>query len=205
MKKILLTLVLMLNICFAFAQSHIGKAKVVNGLEVYVFMEPLRSYETVLTSDITSNINAKSLISSGLSNEKPDEKMSQYINNIKRQASKQGAEIDAVIYSEGKSAIGIKFTEDKTDENYRLGELQKVDNLAVYFFSEPIKEYEELKTIKAGSGSMASLGTAGIVNSSIKEDIIDFVRKAKRKTRKNKADFIIYSGGKRAVACKFKS
>lgn len=86
-----------------------GLAKVskLNGFEVYVMSEPLRDYETVV--DVSTGGKAKSYITGGLVNNSIEEDMAQYVKRAEKQAQEESKTIEAVVYTGGKRAIGVKF------------------------------------------------------------------------------------------------
>ncbi len=85
----------------------LAKAAKLSGYEVYVMNEPLRDYETVV--DVSTGAKAKSYITGGLVNNSVEEDISQYVKRAEKEAKEENKKIDAVVYSGGKRAIGVKF------------------------------------------------------------------------------------------------
>ena len=85
----------------------LAKAAKLNGYEVYVMSEPVRDYETVV--DVSTGAKAKSYITGGLVNNSIEEDISQYVNRAEKEAREERKKIDAVVYTGGKRAIGVKF------------------------------------------------------------------------------------------------
>lgn len=85
----------------------IGKVQKMNGLEIYVLGEPLRAYDVVNKKG--GGLKIKSGLTGGLVNNSIEEDIEQMVNRIQKDAEKDKKTIDAVIYSTGKSAIGVKF------------------------------------------------------------------------------------------------
>lgn len=84
----------------------LGKVNKVNGVEVYVLGEPQRDYNIVANGK--GGVKMKSLLTAGILNNSIDEDIDKMIKKLNKKASKKGG-IDAIIYSTGKSAIGVKF------------------------------------------------------------------------------------------------
>jgi hypothetical protein len=86
----------------------IAKVNKLEGLEVYVMNEPLQDYETIM--DVNTGLKAKSYLSGGLVNNSIEEDMAQYVRRTVREAEENKKEKpQAVIYTGGKRAIGVKF------------------------------------------------------------------------------------------------
>ena len=85
----------------------IGRASKVNGLYVFVTSEPLSDYDDLI--DKSGGAKAKSLLTGGLANNSIAQDIAQFVKRIKKEAEESGQEIDAVVYSTGKRAIGVKF------------------------------------------------------------------------------------------------
>ncbi|WP_128543482.1 hypothetical protein [Larkinella soli] len=86
-----------------------GMAKVrkLEGVEVYVMNEPTRDYVTVV--DASGGVKAKSYFTGGIVNNSIEEDMAQFVKRVKKEAEEAKKPIDAVVYSGGKTAIGVKF------------------------------------------------------------------------------------------------
>ncbi|MEM6802232.1 MAG: hypothetical protein AAF696_12560 [Bacteroidota bacterium] len=198
-KTILNFLILCFVIGHAYAQEE-GLAQVykINGKEAYILSEPLRTYEVVL--DVGTGLKGSSLLTQGLVNEGVSDKSAQFVRRIQKAADKENIEYDAVIYSSGKRAVAIKFTEE-AGEKRALAKVKKMDGVEIYIQAEPLKEYEILETKKGGFKAKSYL-SGGLVNNSIEQDVSQFVRKFVRRNKETQA--IIYSAGKSAMSVKFK-
>lgn len=86
----------------------LARAQKINGIEVYVLSEPLRNYEVVNTKG--SGVKMKSAFTAGLVNNSIDEDVEQFVKKLVKDAEKDKVKLDAVVYSSGKSASGVKFT-----------------------------------------------------------------------------------------------
>jgi ribosomal protein L25 (general stress protein Ctc) len=87
-----------------------GMARVnkLEGLEVYVMNEPVQDYETVI--DVNTGLKAKSYLTGGLVNNSIEEDIAQYVRRtIKESEEAKKEKPQAVVYTGGKRAIGIKL------------------------------------------------------------------------------------------------
>ncbi|GAB3276269.1 hypothetical protein GCM10027347_49930 [Larkinella harenae] len=87
----------------------LAKVRKIDGLAVYVMNEPVNDYETVV--DASGGVKAKSYFTSGLVNNSIEEDIQQFVRRVKKEAEEAKKPIDAVVYSSGKRAIGVKFKE----------------------------------------------------------------------------------------------
>jgi anaerobic ribonucleoside-triphosphate reductase len=86
----------------------IAKVNKLEGLEVYVMNEPLQDYETVI--DVNTGLKAKSYMTGGLVNNSIEEDMAQYVRRtIKESEEAKKEKPEAVVYTGGKRAIGVKL------------------------------------------------------------------------------------------------
>ncbi|WP_372640206.1 hypothetical protein [Ancylomarina sp.] len=85
----------------------IGRVRRIQGVEVYALSEPLRDYNIVCKKN--GGFKGKSALTGGLINNSMEQDLNQFVKGIMKKAKKAKSEVDAVIYSSGKSAIGIKF------------------------------------------------------------------------------------------------
>jgi hypothetical protein len=85
----------------------IARVKKINGLETYVLCEPLQEYKVV--NQKGGGVKMKSYLTGGLVNNSIEDDISQLVERVKKDSESDKLEIDAVIYSAGKSAIGVKF------------------------------------------------------------------------------------------------
>jgi len=198
MKKLFLLILMCVGInCFAQLKAKVNK---VNGIEVYLLAEPVREYETLKVSG--KGVQWGSAITGGLINESISTKVTKYIKKLSKKFEEENITFDAIIYSSGKQMTAIKFTDKKTDENNRIATVNKIDGIPFFVMSEPINNYEHVKTVGGGIKWKSAL-TAGIINNSIEQDLSKFAKKMSRKFRKKEISAIIYERGKKASAIKF--
>ena len=81
----------------------LGRVNKVNGLEVYVMADPVTDYEVV--NDKGPSLKAKSLLTAGLVNNSIEEDIEQFAKKL----VKDNSRIDALVYTSGKTAVGVKF------------------------------------------------------------------------------------------------
>lgn len=200
MKKIAFTIVLLLvcNILTAQLKSKVFK---VNGVEVYILAEPVREYEVIETGG--KGVVWGSFITGGLINESISAKVSKYVKKLIKSYEGGELDFDAVIYSNGKQMSSIRFTDEKTEENDRIAIVQKIEGFPFYVMSEPVDDYEFIRTVGPGIKWKSAL-TAGLINNSIEEDLLKYARKATRKMKKkNRKDIaIVYERGKKVSIVK---
>ena len=196
-------LFIFLQTSFSFSQTQKGLIRVhkVQGIEVYFMSEPLREYEVVTNKNSGITIGA-SAITGGLVNEGISEKATKLVKRLLKSITKKGLKIDAVVYSSGKSATGIKFTSKANENNKGIGRVHKIMGIGVYILGDPVLEYDVIGT-SGGGLKLKSLATGGLINNSIEEDVSKMVKKLKRKTKGN-LEGILYSSGSNAVAIKLK-
>jgi hypothetical protein len=199
MRKILSVLVLIIAIN-SFAQQK-SKVQKVNGIEVYLLAEPVREYETLKTGG--KGIQWGSAITGGLINESIATKVTKYIKKLAQEYKEKNIDFDAIIYTNGKQMTAIKFTDEKTDENDRVAIVQKIEGIPFFVMSEPINEFDFVKTIGGGIKWKSAI-TGGLINNSIEQDLIKFAKKMSKKFRKKQISAIIYERGKKATAILFK-
>lgn len=199
MKKIILFLFTIIISTSINAQLK-SKVQKINGIEVYILAEPVREYEVVSGSG--KGIQWGSFITGGLINESISTKITKYIRKLSKKFNEDGIKFDAIIYSNGKHMSAIKFTEPKTKENNGIAIVNKVQGIPFFVMSEPLKEYEFVKTIGGGIKWKSAL-TAGLWNNSIEQDLMKFAKKMRRRFRKKKISAIMYERGKKATAIKF--
>ena len=80
----------------------------------------------------------------------------------------------------------------------------KVNGIEVYLLSEPVREYEALKS-KGKGIQWGSYITGGLINESISTKVTKYVKRLTKQYAKDntKFDAIIYSNGKQMTAIKF--
>lgn len=81
----------------------IARVKKINGMDAYVLAEPLQDYE-VLTSK-GGGIKWKSAITGGLINNSIEEDL----ERMSKKVAGTGTSVDAIIYSSGKTASGLRY------------------------------------------------------------------------------------------------
>lgn len=197
MKKLLLLLFSVAIYQVGSAQTDlnsIARVNKVDGKEAYFMSEPLRDYEVVF--DVGTGLKASSVVTGGLINEGVSDKASQFV----KKAMKENPNFDAILYSNGKRVVAIRFTGEATAETKGLARVQKVNGVEVYILAEPLRDYEVLNS-KGGGLKLKSAVTGGVVNNSIEEDVADFVKRLQRDDASIQA--VIYSTGKAAIGVKF--
>ena len=180
----------------------IAKVQKINGIDVYCMSTPLTAYTKVgLQGNLKSKISIKTIASG--SRETVSEKMNKLVNETIKASEKEGFEIDAIIYNAGKNAMGIKYATESTP-SIPLAKVQKINNVLIYAFAEPENSnYTITSDKKAKSGGFTTMATAGIVNSSIDEDLKKMIERLGGKGKNNKIDAVIYSSGKKGLGVKF--
>ncbi len=175
----------------------------VNGIEVYILNEPLRAYE-VLEAE-KSGLKAESILTGGLINEGMSGKVNQFVRRSVKSAEKGGYTFDAVLYTGGKDAVAIRFTEEATAENKGLARAKRIGGLYAFVLCEPLADYNVLLTKKGGI-KLGSAVTGGLVNKSIEGDFDQLMRRIVKQANKKKQEIngILYTGGKAASGIKFK-
>ncbi len=83
--------------------------------------------------------------------------------------------------------------------------IQKIQGIEVYAMCEPLRAYEVQFDVETGAKA-ASLMTGGVVNEGVSEKLTQFVARATKESKKQNKPFdaIVYNGGKKVVAVKFK-
>lgn len=198
----------LLVMCFTsvmYAQENkdgLARVNKIQGIECYFLSEPLRTYEVLI--DKGTGLKASSIITGGVVNEGVSAKAAQFVNRIIKEANEEGVKIDAVIYSSGKRAIGVKFTDESTESTSGIGRVKRLEGAEIYVLAEPMKSYNVVSN-KGGGMKVKSLMTAGLVNNSIEDDISKMVSKIQKDTkRQGGVDAVIYGSGKKANGVKFK-
>jgi ribosomal protein L25 (general stress protein Ctc) len=81
----------------------IARVRQLEGVDVYVLAEPIKDYETIISSG--SNLKWKSYLTGGLVNNSIEEDMAGFIKKMRT----NGVNMEGLIYSGGKSAISFKY------------------------------------------------------------------------------------------------
>lgn len=94
----------------------------------------------------------------------------------------------------------LLFTPALFAQDKGLARVQRLDGVEVYILSEPLREYETVTSVTTGVKA-ESIITGGLINESITDKVLQFIRRA----RKQGATFdaVLYSGGKEIVTIKF--
>ena len=196
--KLFLTIITVTVCSNIFAQTSItndlARVNKVNGVEVYVMSEPLRDYETV--ADVGTGLKAESLITGGIINKSISERISQFVHRAK----KENLDIDAVIYSNGKRVIGIKFKDEGTTENIGISRSTKIKGFYTFVMCEPLNDYKVLES-KGGGVKWKSAISGGIINNSIEDDVKKIVDKL---DKVKDAEAFLFDGSKEGSAIGFK-
>lgn len=171
----------------------LARVRKVNGVEAYIFCEPLRPYQVVV--DAGTGIKAESLLTGGLINKTISGRVDQFVRNV----MKQNPKIDAVIYSTGKHIAGIVFTDQGSSTTNGIGRVSKVLGFPVFVMSEPLDNYQIVSS-RSGGIKWKSMVTAGVINNSIEEDVEQMVKKVQSRG----ADAILIDGGRDASAIMFR-
>ncbi len=196
MKTIITTLLVLLIFIPTIAQQRIAKVQKINGVEVYIMAEPLREYEVVIGKG--NSIKWSSFITGGLLNESVATKVTSFVNKIKKKSASENIDMDAIIYTNGKKIVAIKFTKEATDNNDRIAEVQKLNGYPVFVLNEPILDYSVEKD-KGPGMKWKSFLTAGLINNSIEQDIDKYAKRFSKHFRKGNINAIQYTNGKHAI------
>lgn len=175
------------------ARQDLARVYKVQGVEVYIMNEPLRTYRVV--SNITGGIKATSFLTGGLINASISQRVGQFV----RRALKQDPDIDAVVYSSGKMISGVKFTDPGSQDSRGMARVHHFNGVPVFVMCEPIEDYSTNGT-KGGGIHWASILTAGILNNSIEGD----VDKMSSRVFNVQTQGIICNGSRHAVSIRFK-
>jgi hypothetical protein len=206
MQKFIYVVLLLIAIAqVSYAQKNTkGMARVskMQGIEVYAMCEPVREYEELF--DVLTGAKAASLLTGGIINEGVSEKLSQFVSRAKKEADKRDLTVDAIIYTDGKKVIAVKFKGTAAQENKGIAKVAKLEGTEVYVMNEPLRDYESVVDVTTGVKAKSYV-TGGLVNNSIEEDIAQYVRRAIKEADESskKIDAIVYSGGKRAIGISF--
>jgi len=194
MKKISLLFACLFVTFISFSQSDLGRVKKVNGVEAYIMCEPLRKYKVVV--DVNTGLKGESLVTGGLVNKSIGGRVEQFV----RRAKKENENIDAIVYTTGKHIVGVKFTDDGTDQTIGVGRVSKMKGYPVFVLCEPLTSYEALES-KGGGVKWKSALTAGVINNSIEEDVEKIVNKLQEIKG---VEGFYFDGTKRGEAIRFK-
>ncbi|MCB9201698.1 MAG: hypothetical protein H6604_01430 [Flavobacteriales bacterium] len=190
-------LIVLLLIITSISAQNIAKVSTINGVEAYISCNPLRTYQVVGYTD-TPTVQWSSILTQGQVNESVEEKLTKYVSQLQKKYNS----FDAVVYTSGKQMSCIKFTDVGTSETIGMAEVNKINGIPFYVFNEPVKDYTVVKT-KYIEVHYKSRATAGLVNNTIKEDLVRLAQKSRRQVKKGKVDAIVYNGGTDFALIKF--
>ena len=171
----------------------------IQGKEVYILNQPLRQYETVAT--IKTSPKIISLLTRGVVNETISDKANQFVRKSARKVKKSNTAFDAIIYSGGKTAQAIRFTDVATPENSGIATVTKILGVTAYVLAEPIQSYS-VKNSSYGGIKLIPFITYGIVNNSIEKDVMTFAKKTKKEDVQ--ATAMVYSTGRNIAGISLK-
>ncbi|MBU2526039.1 MAG: hypothetical protein KKC03_05510 [Bacteroidetes bacterium] len=194
MKKLILISVLFLGL-ISNGQENYAQVQKVNGIEVYILAKPLRAYEVVM--DKNNSVQWSSFVTGGLINESIATKVTKFVKGTKEKAEKEGIDFDAIVYTDGKDIIAVKFTEAPTPENNRMALVQELDGMPVYVMNEPVADYKVVAD-KGPGMKWKSFLTGGIVNNSIEQDMEKYCKRLKDLFDTGEIQAVIYTSGKTA-------
>ena len=200
MKKTIVLLLMVLSFS-TYAQKNLAKVYKINGIDVYILNEPLRSYEVVY--DKGTGLNFGSYLTGGLFNKSVSGKVTKFVKGVLKKAKKENKQIDAIIYSGGKNVVAVKYTDEPTKDTDGIARVQRVNGIPMYAMCEPLKDFRTVAT-KGGGIKWKSAVTGGVLNNSIEEDLAKFAKKFKKYYNKGKIDALLYTGGKSCDGIKFK-
>lgn len=178
-------------------KPSLARVQQINGVEVYILSAPLRKYKVVTQN--ADYMQPITLLTKGRKDESIEEKVSSLVTLLKRAAAKQHQTIDALLYTNGHSAVGIQFTDSADIANSRLAQVQRINTVATYILSEPLQHY----TVEGSKKSLLkfkSLQTHGLINNTIEEDAARFISRLQKHYA---IDAVIYNTGKSAFGVRF--
>lgn len=198
MKKITIFILAMFLISMlSIAQSEKGLAKVqkIKGKEVYIYCEPILEYEII--EKVTSITGVLGSLS-GTTPEIDDMIKEMITSSISRELKNKIGKFDAVLTTDGESAVLIKFKADN-DEKRGIGIAQKIKGKYIFLYSEPVDVYESIDNINSLMAQLFGTPT-------IKKMINEMADKAVSKEKKGKVkpfEGIITTDGKDGILIKF--
>lgn len=183
---------------FFFGQNKLARVENYSGLDVFVMNEPVADYKIVVRMKPLSlaNLNVKTIVTGGIIRETVSDKMNQYVNQVLRQAEKENVEVDAIIYSGGKGAVGIQYT---AKEDQGIARIKAINGMDVYVFCAPLVAYNVVKEKRAMSGYWVASASYGVFDSSMDRDIMKLVKRLNRRSGKTGINAAIYNGGRKGV------
>ncbi|MFM8912451.1 MAG: hypothetical protein ACKOE6_05945 [Flammeovirgaceae bacterium] len=175
-------------------QPLLARVAKVQGKEVYILNQPLRQYETVAV--IKTNPKIISLLTRGIVNETIADKANQFVRKSARKVRKSKTSFDAIVYSGGKTARAIRFTEEATLQNSGIASVTKIWGVESYILAEPLKPYS-VEDAAYGGIKLIPFLTYGIINNSIEKDVMTFAKKVKKE--REEIQSMVYSTGRTVI------
>jgi hypothetical protein len=177
----------------SFSQMNAAKVQKIDGIEVYILNEPMRRYKII--TEKASYVQPITILSKGRKDESIEEKVSSLVRKIKRTSQHQNLSLDAVMYTHGRGAFGIHFTDTTDGDKAGLAIVQKINNVQVYILAEPVAAFS-VEGSRKSLFKLKSVSTYGLINNTIEEDVARFVS---RLAKKYSIDGLIYNTGKSAI------
>jgi hypothetical protein len=202
MKKCIMMAVVILGIITSMkGQAIDGLARVsrVQGKEVYILNQPIRSFETV--AEVKSSLKLTSILTRGLVNETITDKANEFVRRAIRKANKKTTQpFDAIVYIGGKKVRAVRFIDEPTSTNQGIAKVGKYFGLEAYILAEPLRTYSASNSTWGGVKGIPLL-TYGFVNNSIERDVMTFAKKLSKENKNSQA--LIYSAGRTAISATF--
>jgi len=148
----------------SLSQDIYAKVNTLDGKEMYILNEPVKSYEVV--AEVKTGLKITSLLTRGLYNEDIHDKVAQFSRRAERKLSKKGTEFDALLYKEGRSAQAIRFTEEKSEKTDGLAIITQYNGVHTFVLANPVKDYQ-VETSVRGTIKFLPLLTYGFFNHTI--------------------------------------
>jgi hypothetical protein len=193
--KAVLALGLLATLFGASAQgsNELARVRTLDGKQIYILNEPLRSYEHV--GSVKTGLKFSSVLTRGLLNENVNDKTAQFALKAVNKLKKENVEYDAILYSEGKSVHAIRFTEEATPAKDGLARINELNGIGLFVLADPVRSYEVEASVKSGLNIVPFL-THGLINPSIEKDMTRFARRA---SKRQSTSYISYQMGRRAA------
>ena len=198
--KIVVFTLLFTSLSFSQAKGY-GEVDVIEGIEVYLLNEPVRSYEIVYNKG--QGINLQSFITDGKVNESIYDKVKKFARAINRKSKSENKKVDALLYTGGKEVIAIKFTDKPTEKTKRKAKIKEYGGIPSYIMCEPYEDFTTVRTKNNGL-KMKSYVTKGWINNSIEQDFKKFTNKFAVEYKEKIIDALFYMKGKSCDGIKFK-
>lgn len=177
--------------------DRLARVQKIQGKEVYILSEPVRSYETVRS--IRTSPKWMSILTRGVINEHVNDKSAQFVWKAGRKLKRKGVDFDALLYVDGKKINVIKFTEEATSENEGIAKVKSIKGVNTFVLAEPLDDYSVVKKVYTGVKVIPFL-TYGLINNSIERDIKTLAKKTNKKTDSVN---VIYTTGRTGTIVSF--